>query len=157
MQFSSTVFMHHDAWTPSPLSGGLFSLNNSNIPQMNPQTPWQRKVTTSVHLQGIKTSMPNNLSLASILWRLISILRLKYVSDDWQVHLIHQILQGYNCIFCAGIGYEKSLISEGLAVLDGKGKLVIVISPLKALEHDQVCSPFFFLEQLWHFSRLSKQ
>jgi superfamily II DNA helicase RecQ len=34
-------------------------------------------------------------------------------------------------------GYGKSLIFEGLAVLSGKGKLVIVISPLKALERDQ--------------------
>lgn len=31
-----------------------------------------------------------------------------------------------------------SLIFEGLAILGGKGKLVIVISPLKALECDQV-------------------
>ena len=88
--------------------------------------------------------MPNNLSLASISRRLISILRLKYVPDDWQVHLIHRILQGYDSIFCAGTGYGKSLIFEGLAVLGGKGKLVIVISPLKALERDQVCSPLFF-------------
>jgi len=36
-----------------------------------------------------------------------------------------------------GTGYGKSLIFEGLAVLGGKGKLVIVISPLKALERDQ--------------------
>ena len=75
--------------------------------------------------------MPNNLSLASISRRLISILRLKYVPDDWQVHLIHRILQGYDSIFCAGTGYGKSLIFKGLAVLGGKGKLVIVISPLK--------------------------
>jgi DEAD/DEAH box helicase len=58
--------------------------------------------------------------------------------DDWQVHLIRRILQGYDSIFCAGTGYGKSLIFEGLAVLGGPKKLVIVISPLKALERDQV-------------------
>ena len=151
MLFLSTAFMHHDAWTPSPPSGGLFSPNSSNTPWMNPQTPQRRKVTASVRLQGIKTTMPNNLSLASILWCLISILKLKYVLDDWQVHLIHWILQGYDSIFCAGTGYGKSLIFEGLAVLGRKGKLVIVISPLKVLEHDQVCSPFFFFGALTVF------
>jgi len=37
--------------------------------------------------------------------------------------------------FCAGTGYGKSLVFEGLATLGGKGKLVIIISPL---ERDQV-------------------
>ena len=82
--------------------------------------------------------MPNNLSVTSISRRLASTLNLQYVLDDWQVHLIHRILQGYDSIFCAGTGYGKSLIFEGLAVLGGKGKLVIIISPLKALERDQV-------------------
>lgn len=35
-------------------------------------------------------------------------------------------------------GYGKSLVFEALAVLGGAGKLVLVISPLKALGHDQV-------------------
>jgi superfamily II DNA helicase RecQ len=65
-------------------------------------------------------------------------LGLSYTPDDWQVHLIRRILQGYDSIFCAGTGYGKSLIFEGLAVLGGTKKLVIVISPLKALERDQV-------------------
>ena len=45
-------------------------------------------------------------------------------------------------IFCAGTGYGKCLIFEGLAVLSGKEKLVIFISPLKALEleRDQSCT-----------------
>ncbi|KAK0466075.1 P-loop containing nucleoside triphosphate hydrolase protein, partial [Desarmillaria tabescens] len=64
--------------------------------------------------------------------------KLSYHPDDWQAHLIHRILQGYDSIFCAGTGYGKSLIFEGLAALRGKGKLVMVISPLKALEWDQI-------------------
>ncbi|PPQ79276.1 LOW QUALITY PROTEIN: hypothetical protein CVT26_000904, partial [Gymnopilus dilepis] len=63
---------------------------------------------------------------------LISKLQLPYTPDEWQIHLIQRILQGYDSIFCAGTGYGKSLISEGLAVLGGKGNC-----PLKALEHDQ--------------------
>jgi superfamily II DNA helicase RecQ len=61
-----------------------------------------------------------------------------YTPDEWQIHLIRRILQGYDSILCAGTGYGKSLIFEGLAVLGGNGKLVVVISPLKALEYDQV-------------------
>ena len=59
--------------------------------------------------------------------------------DDWQVHLIQRILQGYNSILCTGTGYGKSLVFEALAVLGGARKLVLIISPLKALECDQVC------------------
>jgi hypothetical protein len=40
---------------------------------------------------------------------------------------------------CAGTGYGKSLIFEGVAALGGKGKVVMVICPLKALKYDQVC------------------
>ncbi|KAF5319131.1 hypothetical protein D9611_014097 [Ephemerocybe angulata] len=69
--------------------------------------------------------------------RLISELKLKYTPDDWQVHLIRRVLQGYDGILCAGTGYGKSLVFEGLAKLGGKKKLVLVISPLKALENDQ--------------------
>ncbi|KAJ7588809.1 P-loop containing nucleoside triphosphate hydrolase protein, partial [Mycena floridula] len=56
----------------------------------------------------------------------------------WQIHLINRVFQGYDSVFVAGTGYGKSLIFEGLAALGEKGKLVIVVSPLKALEKDQV-------------------
>ncbi|KAJ6532174.1 P-loop containing nucleoside triphosphate hydrolase protein, partial [Mycena vulgaris] len=55
----------------------------------------------------------------------------------WQLYLISRILRGFDSIFLAGTGYGKSLIFEGLAVLGGKRKVVIVVSPLKALERDQ--------------------
>jgi superfamily II DNA helicase RecQ len=58
--------------------------------------------------------------------------------DEWQAHLIQRVLQGYDSIFCAGTGYGKSLIFEGIAALGGRGKVAIVISPLKALQKDQV-------------------
>ncbi|KAF8581877.1 hypothetical protein K439DRAFT_1299728, partial [Ramaria rubella] len=56
--------------------------------------------------------------------------------EAWQRTLIHWIAQGYDCIFCAGTGYGKSLIFEGVAVFEQK-KTYIVISPLKVLEMDQ--------------------
>ncbi|KAF8959379.1 hypothetical protein BDZ97DRAFT_1646257, partial [Flammula alnicola] len=56
---------------------------------------------------------------------------------DWQAHIIHRLRQGYDSILIAGTGYGKSLVFQGLAALDKK-KIVIVISPLKALERDQV-------------------
>jgi hypothetical protein len=138
MSSSSATLMRTEVRTPSPQLGVPLSPNCPNIPRTNPQTPRRRKTTASVRLQGIKTAMPNNLSVTSISRRLVSTFKLQYIPDDWQVHLIHRILQGYDSIFCAGTGYGKSLIFEGLAVLGGKGKLVIVISPLKALERDQV-------------------
>lgn len=103
-----------------------------------PQTPRKWNTNRNEHLRGIKTTLPDNLSLASISRCLVDILLLSYTPDAWQVHVIRRILQGYDSILCAGTDYGKSLIFEGLAVLGALGKLVIIISPLKALEHDQV-------------------
>ena len=86
-------------------------------------------------LQGIK---PAKLSINQIKQKLVEKLKLSFTPEEWQACLISQICQGYNSIFCAGTGYGKSLIFEGLAALGGKGRVVIVISPLKALERDQV-------------------
>jgi superfamily II DNA helicase RecQ len=86
-------------------------------------------------LQGIK---PANISFTQIKEKLIEKLKLSFAPDEWQLHLILRIRQGYDSIFCAGTGYGKSLIFEGLVALGGKGRVVIVISPLKALERDQV-------------------
>ncbi|KAJ7728443.1 P-loop containing nucleoside triphosphate hydrolase protein [Mycena maculata] len=65
-------------------------------------------------------------------------LKLSYVPDDWQIHLIICILRGFDSIFLAGTGYGKSLIFEAVAALGGKKKVTIIICPLKALEADQV-------------------
>lgn len=102
-----------------------------------PETPRRRRDNHQQRLQGVKSNLPANLSLQSIRRRLITSFDLPYTPDDWQVHIIRRILQGYDSIFCAGTGYGKSLVFEALAVLGGPGKLVLVISPLKALERDQ--------------------
>jgi superfamily II DNA helicase RecQ len=91
-------------------------------------------------LQGIK---PTNFSINQIKEKLVEKLKLSFSPEDWQAYLISRIRQGYDSIFCAGTGYGKSLIFEGLAALGGKGHTVIVISPLKALERDQVCVVIF--------------
>jgi len=156
MSSSSAVFIRTEARTPSPQLGGPLSPSHANIPQRNPQTPRRRKPAASVRLQGIKITMPNNLSIPSISRRLISTLKLQYTPDDWQVHLIHRILQGYDSIFCAGTGYGKSLVFEGLAILGGKGKVVIIVSPPKALERDQADVAAPGLMQFWpdHFEEV---
>jgi superfamily II DNA helicase RecQ len=105
-----------------------------------PETPRRRRDNHQQRLQGVKSHLQDNLSLRSIQQRLTASFKLTYTPDEWQIHLIRRILQGYDSIFCAGTGYGKSLIFEALAVLNGPGKLVIVISPLKALERDQVSS-----------------
>ena len=126
--------------------------NQLAAPPTAPETPRRRKDNISQCLRGINTNLPLSLSLTSIRSHLIAKLSLLYTPDDWQIHLIRRILQGYDSIFCAGTGYGKSLIFEGLAVLGGNGKLVIVISPLKALEYDQVSRESFtqFLTYLFH-------
>jgi ATP-dependent helicase YprA (DUF1998 family) len=110
----------------------------SQAPRAPPETPRRRRDNHQQRLQGIKLHLPVDLSLQSIQQRLIASFNLPYTPDDWQIHLIKRILQGYDSIFCAGTGYGKSLIFEALAVLGGPEKLVLVISPLKALERDQV-------------------
>lgn len=111
----------------------------SQTPRPPPETPRKRRDNHQQCLQGVKSQLPADLSLQFIQQRLITSFKLPYIPDDWQLHLIRRILQGYDSIFCAGTGYGKSLIFEALAVLGGPGKLVLVISPLKALERDQVC------------------
>ena len=75
--------------------------------------------------------------MGSIKSRLRAALKLDYEPDDWQAHAIQRVLRGYDTVLCAGTGYGKSLIFEGLAHLSKK-KVIIVICPLKALEKDQV-------------------
>lgn len=70
---------------------------------------------------------------------MIKKLGLKFIPDDWQVELISHISSGYDSIFVAPTGSGKSLVFEALAALGGKSKVTVVISPLKALERDQVC------------------
>ncbi|KAF8962190.1 P-loop containing nucleoside triphosphate hydrolase protein, partial [Flammula alnicola] len=65
------------------------------------------------------------------------LLKLSFEVDDWQAHMVHRVRKGYDSIFIAGTGYGKSLIFQGLAALAPE-KTLIVISPLKALERDQV-------------------
>ena len=107
-------------------------------PRRRKTTPNQRSTVPDQRLQGVKTRLPDNLSFDAIRMRLVEGFKLSYTPDDWQLHLVRRILAGYDSILCAGTGYGKSLIFEALALLGGKGKLVIVISPLKALERDQV-------------------
>jgi len=113
-------------------------------PPAPPETPRRHKTTPNQHstvpdqrLQGVKTRLQDNLSFDAIRTRLEG-LKLSYTPDDWQLHLVRWLLAGYDSILCAGTGYGKSLIFEALALLRGKGKLVIVISPLKVLERNQV-------------------
>jgi len=88
-----------------------------------PETPQMQRDNHQQCLQGVKSSLPANLSLQSIQQRLITSFNLPYTQDDWQVHLIRRILQGYDSVFCAGTGYGKSLIFEALAVLGGPESL----------------------------------
>ncbi|PPQ76514.1 hypothetical protein CVT24_010875 [Panaeolus cyanescens] len=113
--------------------------HNPRVPSSHPdpQTPRKRKPAINHRLPGIKTDLPPFLSIQLIQKRLKSKLSLSYTPSDWQAHLIRRVLQGYDSILCAGTGYGKSLVFEGIAALAGKKKLVIIISPLKALEYDQ--------------------
>jgi len=106
-----------------------------------PTTPRKRKPPANTRLQGIKRSLPPSLSIENIKKALVERLDLGFTPDDWQLHAIRRILQGYDSMLCAGTGYGKSLIFEGLAALGPKGNVVMLVCPLKALEHDQVRRP----------------
>ena len=128
--------------TPSRRNG------TSQTSRAPPETPRRRKDNHQKRLQGVKLNLPPHLSLESIRQTLIDSFNLSYIPDNWQVHLIRRILQGYDSIFCAGTGYGKSLVFEALSVLAHPGKLVLVISPLKALERDQVNANLLFFNEL---------
>ncbi|KAJ2915312.1 hypothetical protein MD484_g5119, partial [Candolleomyces efflorescens] len=113
------------------------SATNTPVPISTPETPRKRKPPSSARLSGLRAALPANLAVNAIQRRLRTLLGLSYTPDLWQAHLIQRLLQGYDSILCAGTGYGKSLIFEGMAALGGKGKVVFVICPLKALEHDQ--------------------
>ncbi|KAH7903635.1 P-loop containing nucleoside triphosphate hydrolase protein [Hygrophoropsis aurantiaca] len=100
------------------------------------QTPRHRKkpAAKTGSLHGIK---PVKETAQDIKKKVTERLKLTFVMDDWQAHMIHRIYQGYDSILLAGTGYGKSLVFQGLAAMD-KQKIVVVICPLKALERDQV-------------------
>ncbi|PPR04750.1 hypothetical protein CVT24_006896 [Panaeolus cyanescens] len=99
------------------------------------ETPRRRKEPSSLALRGLRSNQKE--SIAAVRNKVTKKLKLEFEMDDWQVHLIHKIRMGYDSILLAGTGYGKSLIFQGLAVMDPMS-IVIVISPLKALERDQV-------------------
>lgn len=105
-----------------------------NPPARSPGTPRRRNFPHSKRLQGIRK---DDLTTSQIKEKLIKKLKLNFLPDEWQAELISKVRQGYDSIFLAGTGYGKSLVIEGLAAL-GKGKAVIAICPIKALERDQV-------------------
>ena len=71
-------------------------------------TPWQCKFPLSNRLQGIKLA---DLLFTQIKEKLIDKLKLLFASDEWQLHLVSQIHQGYDSIFCVGTGqFQHTLI-----------------------------------------------
>jgi len=72
----------------------------------------------------------------------------RLLSEDWKVEphpwqreVIGKLLDGQDVIVIAGTGSGKSLCFQSLALKESDG-LVVVISPLKGLMHDQV--PLFY-------------
>jgi len=98
-----------------------------------PETPRKRRDNHQQRLQGVKSNLPAHLSLVSIWQRLINSFTLSYTPDDWQVHLIRRILQGYDSIFCAGTGYGKSL----MVVLESWYSLLVHSRPLNVIRQNK--------------------
>ncbi|KAJ6525242.1 hypothetical protein DFH09DRAFT_1095715 [Mycena vulgaris] len=99
-----------------------------------PATPRKHKTPVSNRLVGVSDLKE---TLVQVKSRVKERLQLKWSLDDWQEEMIRRVRKGYDGILVAGTGYGKSIIFEGLAALN-KDKIVIVISPLKALDRDQV-------------------
>jgi superfamily II DNA helicase RecQ len=55
----------------------------------------------------------------------------------WQLACMRYLVEGHDLVVTAGTGSGKSLIFQGV-VLARQGGIVLVISPLKGLMHDQV-------------------
>ncbi len=109
----------------------------SGLSSFPPETPRRCKEPAENGLQGT-CPLTEDLAPAALGERLKTALNLTFDPDPWQLELISRLLHGFDGILCAGTGYGKSLVFEGLAVLGGKGKVVLVVCPLKALERDQV-------------------
>ncbi|KAF5343650.1 hypothetical protein D9758_014678 [Tetrapyrgos nigripes] len=106
-----------------------------SFPFHTPGTPrrWKYLSQPSYHLQGIKTHLPTCIARHdAIRHTLKEDLALKFELDDWQCHVVHRVLQGYDSICIAATGLGKSLMFEGTV------KLTLVICPLKMLEHNHV-------------------
>ncbi|KIJ23500.1 hypothetical protein M422DRAFT_275908 [Sphaerobolus stellatus SS14] len=97
------------------------------------ETPRKHKTPSGIGRVGLRK---HSLDPEQIKLGVSKKFKLNYDIDDWQTQTIHKIWSGYDSIACAGTGYGKSIIFEGLAAMQ-PGKTVIVISPLKALERDQ--------------------
>jgi hypothetical protein len=70
-------------------------------------TPWRCKFPLSIHLQGIKLA---DLLFTQIKEKLIDELKLLFASDEWQLHLVSQIHQGYDSIFFVGTGQFQHML-----------------------------------------------
>jgi superfamily II DNA helicase RecQ len=123
------------------------SMNTTNTTQ--PRTPTRPRIDTNRtrgtprrHKTPRRNKKPGikhaKRSIRELQEELEKILKLLFAPEEWQAYLIQRVLQGYDSIFCAGTGYGKSLVFEGIAALGGQKKITIVISPLKSLQKDQV-------------------
>lgn len=90
-----------------------------------------------MQLQDTKP-LSHHLHPAVLKERLKKALKLTFEPDDWQVELISRLMRGFDGILCAGTGYGKTLVFEGLAVLGGRNQVVLIVSPLNPLEREQV-------------------
>ena len=73
--------------------------------------------------------------------------RFGYHPHDWQVEAALKVLEGNDGIVLAGTGKGKTIVFAllGLAAeLSGSDGYFLVISPLKVLQHDQVCVSIVF-------------
>ncbi|RDX43274.1 hypothetical protein OH76DRAFT_1361351, partial [Lentinus brumalis] len=64
-----------------------------------------------------------------------------YAPREWQLRAMQRILEGHDVMTVAGTGAGKSLVFALVAIaaaLAGFDGLIIVVSPLKALQNDQV-------------------
>ncbi|KAG8923320.1 hypothetical protein FRC01_012897 [Tulasnella sp. 417] len=100
-----------------------------------PPRPRKRGRQTNGWFQGTRPTVMKQETLSA---KLKSSLSLDFDPEEWQLTIIQRILQRYDVIFTAGTSYGKSLVFEGVAAMAGKKRVCIVVTPLKALERDQV-------------------
>lgn len=88
-------------------------------PNRSKGTPRRHKTPNRNRKPGIKDPKK---SLEQLTKELKEKLKLTFTPEDWQAQVIQKVSQGYDSIICAGTGYGKSLIFEGLAATGARGE-----------------------------------
>ncbi|KAF9219460.1 hypothetical protein BS17DRAFT_717431 [Gyrodon lividus] len=111
-----------------------------HVPSFNPPTPYHER--SYAFLSSRQTNTPGYCSETTChSLSVICEVRISRKPYPWQLDCTEALILAIDCIVLAGTGFGKTLPFTIPSLLH-PNKITIVISPLNALEEDQVCAPF---------------